>query len=283
MIAGYLIGGLGNQLFIIFTVISYAIKYNISYTFPCFPRSCDRPFYFDTFLSDLKHSLVKITPEQLTFRKYQETELFVYSTIPRYSKDFCIHGYFQNVNYFDENKEKILNIIGFHKQVEIVKEKYNKYQGYDCSLHFRIGDAKVNTGFIILDIEYYIDALKSLNGIRSVLYFYEEEDILEVEKKIRILWAEFPEITFTAIDTSIPDYQQMILMSLCKNNIIANSTFSWWGAYLNTNQNTNQNTNKNTNQNNKVCYPSKYFQTHNITCEKNVKQLFLPSWKCIEI
>ena len=258
MIAGYLIGGLGNQLFIIFTVINYSLKMNIPFVFPNKPRSSDRPFYFDSFLSKIK----KNTCDNCNFRIYKETEQFEYSRISQYSRNSVIHGYFQNVNYFHENKDRILEIIGFNDQVKLVK---NNEQLYDCSLHFRIGDAKINKGFVILGIDYYINALKKIGNVKKVLYFYEEEDTVDVSEKIKILQKEF-DCVFTPIDTSIPDYQQMILMSLCKNNIIANSTFSWWGAYLNTNQDK------------KVIYPSKYFQNDNIHLEKNVFKLFLDSW-----
>jgi len=252
-------GGLGNQLFIIFTIISYSINHKIPFILPKFSRVNDRPFYFDTFLSKLKNNTLECSPDEITFRKYNEVEHFVYSRIPRYNRNFCLHGYFQNVKYFDENKKEILKIIGFHEQVELVKQNKN----YDCSLHFRIGDAKINKGFIILDISYYINALKKINP-PSVLYFYEEEDHRVVCEKISILKQHFPTIEFTPIDTNIPDYQQMILMSLCKNNIIANSTFSWWGAYLNNNQDKI------------VYYPNNYFQDYNIHLEKNVLELFTP-------
>jgi hypothetical protein len=254
MIAGYLIGGLGNQLFIIFTVINYSLKMNIPFIFPKKPRSFDRPFYFDSFLSKIKGNTGEIN-----FKVYRETGLFEYTRIPQYNRNFVVHGYFQNANYFHENKDRILEIIGFNEQVKLVKNKE-----YDCSLHFRIGDAKINTSFVILDTDYYISALKYLS-VKNVLYFYEEEDSDDVLEKIKIIQKEV-DCIFTPIDTSIPDYQQLILMSLCKNNIIANSTFSWWGAYLNTNQDK------------KVVYPSKYFQNDNIHLEKSVKNLFLDSW-----
>jgi hypothetical protein len=65
-------------------------------------------------------------------------------------------------------------------------------------------------------------------------------------------------------DYSIPDYEQLLLMSLTSHNIIANSTFSWWGAYFNNNINKI------------VCYPSLWNGSNN-----NVKDLFPDSWNKI--
>ena len=64
------------------------------------------------------------------------------------------------------------------------------------------------------------------------------------------------------------DWEQMLLMSVCENNIIANSTFSWFGAYF------NQNENK------KVCYPSLWFGPD---MKKDLRDLFPESWIKIDI
>jgi hypothetical protein len=68
-----------------------------------------------------------------------------------------------------------------------------------------------------------------------------------VKEKIDLLQEEFNHLTFTPIDTEIVDYEQVLLMSLCQHNIIANSSFSWWGAYFNQHSN------------NIVTYPNTWF------------------------
>ena len=57
----------------------------------------------------------------------------------------------------------------------------------------------------------------------------------------------FPELEFHKADDTMEDWEQLLLMSCCHHNIIANSSFSWWGAYFNTNSNKI------------VCYPSLWF------------------------
>ena len=72
----------------------------------------------------------------------------------------------------------------------------------------------------------------------------------------------------------ILDWKQMVLMSCCNSHIIANSTFSWWGAYMN-------------NSNDKiVCYPSKWFGKAIIDSEYHddyVKDIFPSEWIKISI
>mgnify|MGYP001235884384 CR=1 FL=1 len=55
--------------------------------------------------------------------------------------------------------------------------------------------------------------------------------------KIKKYKKKFPKFNFMPIDNKISDWEQMLMMSCCDHNIIANSTFSWWGAWLNENPN----------------------------------------------
>ena len=121
------------------------------------------------------------------------------------------------------------------------------------SMHFRIGDYKKVQDFHPLDTDtYYENALLYINSKFpdkefNILYFCEDSDIDDVLLIINKLVDKFPMYNFKRGENSIEDWQQMLLMSCCHHNIIANSSFSWWSAYL------NSWTDK------VICYPSVWF------------------------
>ena len=140
-------------------------------------------------------------------------------------------------------------------------------------MHFRFGDYKKYPNiYTLLTATYYKNALNNIlkDGLKElkVLYFCENDSINEVNEIIVSLKNDFPQITFIRADPQLEDWEQMLLMSLCQYNIIANSTFSWWGAYLNTNPEKI------------VCYPGQWFSPE---AKKDTSDLFLDDWKKIPI
>ena len=217
MITCNIVGGLGNQLFQIFATISYALEHNQQFGFTIKPFTGKRPMYWDNFLNSLK-----------IFTCSSETPL-------------VLKGYFQNEKYFINYYCSICRLIRLKQQKELLMQEYEYLLGGDtitCSMHFRLGDyLQLPEHYIILSYEYYKNSLdfickrekERLSEIK-VIYFCEDT-IPFIDR----LTSEFPNITFICAQNELSDWQQMLLMSCCNHNIIANSTFSWWGAYFNSN------------------------------------------------
>jgi len=260
------IGGLGNQLFQIFAVFAYGMRdgRRILFTYNRYTRgSTVRPTYWNHFLKNLQIFTTlfpknKITNEEicslpkLTEKDYSYTELPVSSL-----NALQLNGYFQSPKYFEKYVDKILGLMKFDKIRVQVLQEYNYFSENDeivISMHFRIGDYKnIQHRHPIMTYEYYESCLQNiLQKIMEncqqinvkVLYFCEKNDIQDVEPIINQLQQsdklcifklknENLQIKYTCVDTEIEDWKQMVLMTGCHHHIIANSTFSWWGAYLN--------------------------------------------------
>ena len=283
MITCHLMGGLGNQLFQIFTAISYAIKCNDSFIFTDSKKlGNSRTTYWDNFLSFLSEFTQKIIYEKFYTLKEKE---FKYNEIPilKNHENILLFGYFQSYKYFEANKEIILKMINLEKKREEVLKKHTISEEickHSISMHFRLGDyKKFQHIHPIASIDYYEKSLKYIiNNIANnheiiepsiprVFVFCEIEDRITVEDMILYLknkWKEYYiDIEFIFVSEEIEDWEQMLLMSFCTHNIIANSTFSWWGAYMNTNPQK------------VVCWPKKWFGPH---AQHDIKDLCPPEW-----
>ena len=252
-------GGLGNQLFQIFATISCAINSRQKFSFIDVDtlgggQTIIRPTYWNTFLFKLKIFTTTNFPKMVVVKENG----FEYTPIPLLNyqgQNICLHGYFQSYKYFEHNFNIICKMIALEEIKKNVVQ--NTHQTYDylnsaISLHFRLGDyKKIQQYHPIMTVDYYKNAISCIQTkdpeIQNILYFCEEEDIEDVSKTINKLQNEFPNIIFIRASAEVSDWEQMILMSCCKHNIIANSSFSWWGAYFNTNPNKI------------VCYPSIWF------------------------
>jgi len=273
-----LMGGLGNQLFQISTTIVCGIEMNRKIVFPyseVLRTGTIRPTYWYNFLNGLKIFIIQA--EKLTSYNYHiyKEDGFCYTRFPKTisGENLFLSGYFQSYKYFDNKKDMLFKLFRLQVQKEaammeqphLIDLSYN-----NVSMHFRLGDYKdIQDYHPLMTYQYYENALSHIlfnktTRPHKVLYFNQIEDnILVAENYIKKLKARFPSVIFIKIHDTVPDWKQMLLMSCCDDNIIANSTFSWWGAYFNERQSRI------------VCYPETWFGpklTH------DVSDLFPDEW-----
>jgi hypothetical protein len=275
MIVGNLVGGLGNQLFQIFATIAFAIKNKQRFGFPedVSGGITKRHTYWQSFLSNLKTFTVNQLDEAEILREkgFEYEELPLLEDVDK-SKNILLYGYFQSYKYFVDYFPSICKMIGLEKRKqELLLTRYPNVEfSKKTSMHFRLGDYKtLQERHPILSYEYYKKSIEYILSSKSILecdilYFCEKEDNADVTKIINKLKNKFPTVSFTKQADDTEDWEQLLIMSLCKNNIIANSTFSLWGAYFNTNVDKI------------VCYPEKWFGS--ALKHYDTKDLFPDGW-----
>jgi len=272
MITIDIFGGLGNQLFQIFTLLSYSIVHNNKFYFKENIIYGNRKIiYWDNIFCYLQKYIL-IYEDHVCINENSYT----YTYLPKFSDNINIKfsGYFQSYKYFYNNYDEIYKIINLDKIKQDIINKYKINYENLVSLHFRIGDyITLQDHHPILDINYYINSINKLiedTGIDnwSIKYFFEEKDYNDVFDKIIILKKIFIYIDFISVDTKMSDWEQLIIMSLCKHNIIANSTYSWWGAYLNNNKDK------------RIYYPSIWFGPSQ---NKDTRDLFPEIWNKVNV
>jgi hypothetical protein len=278
-------GGLGNQLFQIYTTMALSIEMKTTFNFPNNKLESDKrsDTYWDSFLKELNKNTSLVDIKNLKYPVFKEKD-FKYNKIQilpeviRKHGNVMLYGYFQSYKYFDKEYKNIARYIGLDESRQAVRDLfYKKYENNNTiSVHFRMGDYKaLQNCHPILGHEYYINSIKFIlnktqknskenskekgNTKWKILYFCEEEDIEEVKNKVEIIkagWGGYMESENSQIielefergdEPKMEDWQQLLLMSCCQHNIIANSSFSWWAAYFNNNPDKI------------VCYPDKWF------------------------
>ena len=292
MFTCYLQGGLGNQLFQIFTTIAYAQRFKIPFGFLYkVILSANRPTYWDTFLLPLKF-FTKIKLPKMTVIKEKG---FNYHVLPPPNsitgEDIELHGYFQSYKYFELFFPQICRIIRFDQQKQKIINEYPTLLNYYSNLvgmHFRLGDYKQLQDYHpILPLTYYKNSIQHIitetgDDFLSILYFCELDDIEMLQETVILpLQQLFPSCKFiNAQDYVVEDWKQMVMMSCCNHNIIANSTFSWWSAYFNFATYSSLPFSSSTMQVKSepiICYPALWFgqklvETH------NTEDMFPPAW-----
>jgi len=252
-----LMGGLGNMMFQIAT--SYSVSLRDDKEMICDTKDMQIPhkpytFYTDNIFRNIKFS------NNLTNLNHMGEGGFYYTPIPKTKGNVKLIGHFQSEKYFTTHRDKILELYNIDDKTKTyLLKKYGDIVNEDtCSIHVRRGDyLGLQTHHPIQPIEYYLKSIKLIGEDKHYLIFSDD-----------IKWCEenFSFLNNKTFISGNKDYEDLYLMSMCKNNIIANSTFSWWGAWLNNNENK------------QVIIPSKWFgisnshlNTNDLYCDKWIK------------
>lgn len=165
---------------------------------------------------------------------YIENESVFNSNVFEIQSSCYFEGYWQSEQYFYPIKNKIIDLFEFKQPLNHSTERLcSQIDDSTVSMHIRRGDylLGMNRNLNLCTLDYYnaaVTLLQSYKSINKIIIF--SDDIPWCQKNL-----EFKNIELIFVDWNKNEdsWQDMYLMSKCHHNIISNSSFSWWGAYLN--------------------------------------------------
>ena len=221
MIIVKLKGGLGNQMF------QYAYGRKLSLENKAILK-------LDKSLLErgIKQMIIGTTP-----REYELGEFDIKAELTDGKEKNCFEGFWQSEKYFKDIREIILQDFGLKKESNnFLKLKRLVANVNSVSIHVRRGDyaKRAVTGKYhgVLGFDYYRQSIEIIRKkVKNPHFFVFSDDPFWVKNNFKIKQP----LTFISGSRKLTNPEELILMSFCKHNIIANSSFSWWGAWLNKN------------------------------------------------
>lgn len=165
---------------------------------------------------------------------YVEEKSYVYDKKIFQTKDCTFVGYWQTERYFKNIRSVILKRFQFEISDNVLKQLGDKYSQEYVSIHVRRDDYLQNERYQVIDIDYYKEAIKTMKmKFQTTKFIVFTDDLMWAKENLALEGVEFFDASAFEV---YENWYDMYLMTRCKGNIIANSSFSWWGAWLNTNQ-----------------------------------------------
>lgn len=251
-------GGLGNQMFqwALARMIKESTGMEAYLDMSYFKKRYARPYQLDVFKVEPKIVEDAWTIFKLdiiwTFRAFLHWEkTFEYllfsekqfnfdSGIQKIRPNTYILGFFQSEKYFKSVEKYIREDFEFadlpdEANLKMIR-KINSTPS--ISLHIRRGDyvqkQRYQDAYATCSLDYYKRAVEHIaQKVPNPTLFIFSDDIEWVKKNLKLPY----ESVYVSHNTGKKSFEDMRLMSLCSHNVIANSSFSWWGAWLNKNEN----------------------------------------------
>jgi len=231
-------GGLGNQLFQIGMVYCLSWEYDKQ---PVIKKIKSSPSIFNhrpVYWNNVFHKVNTVDDEKfnsISFEQMKENFELEYKLSS--DKSYLLDGYFQYPFYLNKYREKIIDL--FSLPEDLMKSIKTKYQMINpdrlpsVAVHVRRGDyLQLQHFHVVQPIEYFQSGIKSFSDEHLFIVF--SDDIKWCQDHIKAKNIYFVSY-IDAIDQLQQDVFELFLMSLCDHQIISNSSFSWWGYWLNTN------------------------------------------------
>jgi hypothetical protein len=259
------LGRLGNQMFQYASLRGIARNRGYDFCIPNHNQVVKDPYGFDMKIELFyPFKMVNVRPHNIKLldrgyapvaeEKYFHFDEILFNMCP---DEISLAGFFQSEKYFKNIENEIREDFTFKNEILDPCKEMIKSVGDAISLHVRRTDYLQNPNHTPLDLYYYTEALNRMDSNLPVIIFTDD---VEWCKKQKMFSGER-----FMISESNDHYVDMCLMSLCKHHIIANSSFSWWGAWLA--------------ESKKVVSPSKWFGPDN--SDKNLKDLIPETWEVI--
>jgi hypothetical protein len=271
-------GRLGNQMFQYAALKGIARKMGYDYLIPPFNiqridnYSLNQCFKLDS-LTDSNFGILDRGNAPIVMERYFHYDEELHNLCPN---DVSIHGFFQTEKYFKEIETEIRNDFSFYDEIlNPCKEFISEYNN-PIFLHVRRGDPNLvdargfkwsytqcSSQHPPQSLEYYEKALNEFDENQSVIVVSDSPEWVREQKIFsndRFLISE-PDEKYP--DGSYTPYVDLCLMSLCSGAIIANSSLSWWGAWLQ-------------NRRGKVIAPKTWFGPD--YADKDTKDLYCEDW-----
>lgn len=236
-------GGLGNQMF------QYAFYLSMkSKGIDC--RIDDTLFYTAKMHNGFELDRVFLIPERLdkpsrlkkiwfrTLRRYKPSLFLCTDRVYQYCPEVYeanqpyLMGDWLSTSYFKDIEDKVREQFSFKNIGRRNVEMANIMQSSNSvSIHIRRGDYLNLPNYCVCDEEYYRKAINAIKEkVSQPIFFVFSNDPDWCDAFMRLFDVEFRIINW---NQGFDSHQDMFLMTQCRHNIIANSTFSWWGAWLN--------------------------------------------------
>lgn len=245
-----LIGGLGNQMFQYATALSFSMKKSAELLID---KSSFESYKLHNFsLSNLAISasfanekqIKEIKKRNLFFKRtnvFKENGLNYNKSLFEADVPIYLDGYFQSEKYFKDVRKKVIEEFQPSNELSNYSNEITskiKNSEISISLHIRRGDylyAKTAQVHGLCSLDYYnkaVEYIKNKNPEKQLSFFIFSDDHDWVSENLK-LDGEVIQVNGNGVDRNFED---IILMSKCEHNIIANSSFSWWGSWLNENE-----------------------------------------------